>query len=330
MKPNNGRTMNTKSSQGLSLIELLVSITLGLIIVGGLTHSYSTTKTNYQLNTALTTMHSEAHYALNHIISETQQAGFLGETIHYTLIQGTSPPVAANGTCKTNNKWARMIEQPVYGLNDNVKLSSTINYTGCISKKDYLRGDIITLRSASQQIISADQAKKKPNKDRLYLLSSPEKGLIFQGQDLDKNSLASPLQSLRELQASAYYIGPAIGGDNNTCKDNQQPYSSLFRETLNSKGKPQRQEISQGIENIQIQFGIDSNGDKTINNYVDSTSSIQWDQVIAVRVWILARASCPEAGFKNTKTYILGDQKITPSDQYQRLLLSTTIPLVYR
>ncbi len=317
------KSLIRQKMRGYSLIELMVSITLGLTLITGLIVIYSKGKSNYQLTTTLSTLHNEAHHALAQIRRDTLQAGFFGETVHTSLIQGISPPT---GICTTTTQWGRMIEQPIYGLNDTIKHGSEADYTGCIAKKDYLRGDIITFRSASQYTVPYSDTRKKINYRRLYLLSSPERGLVFQGQDHHDNKLPSPLQSLRELQAHAYYVGPAIG-DNNIYCNNTQPYPSLFKETLNNRGKPQREEIAQGIENLQIQYGIDTDYDTAVNQYVDGTPSTPWNQVIAIRVWLLARAACPEIGFKNAETYQLGDKTVTPADSYRRLLLTTTLPL---
>ncbi len=315
--------LKQQKTRGYSLIELMVSITLGLALVTGLILTYSKGKSNYQLITTLSTLHNEAYYALNQIRQHALQAGFFGETLHVSLIQGTTPPT---GICSTTIQWGRMIEQAVYGLNDTLIHNSGIDYTGCIAKKDYLRGDIIIFRSASQHTLPYGDTQKTINRHRLYLLSTPEQGLVFQGQDHQKNKLPSPLQTLRELQANAYYIGPAIGKNHSSCKSTQT-YPSLYRETLNNKGKPQREEIAQGIEDLQIQYGIDTDYDNAVNQYVDGTPGTPWNQVIAIRVWLLARAACPETGFTNTETYQLGEKTVNPTDSYRRLLLTTTLPL---
>jgi hypothetical protein len=257
---------------------------------------------------------------------EISHAGYLGETVLSESITGAAPPIAANFTCATNNQWGRMIAQPIYGMNDTLKLSETADYSGCINKKDYLRGDLLAVRAMSRHTISPQEATDTSNKHRLYFLSSLEQGLIFQGQDYHQNKLDTHLQSLHEVQASVYYIASAIGADTITCS-NEQSLPALFRETLNSQGKPQREEIAQGIENLQAQYGIDTDGDGSVNQYKNGSPNLNWPEVVSVRIWILARASCPESAFTNTETYRLGDQEFTPNDHYRRLLLTTTISL---
>ena len=45
----------------------------------------------------------------------------------------------------------------------------------------------------------------------------------------------------------------------------------------------------------------------------------------AVRIWILSRADREDPDFRNTKTYVVGSQVITPNDGFRRRLLTTTV-----
>lgn len=48
-------------------------------------------------------------------------------------------------------------------------------------------------------------------------------------------------------------------------------------------------------------------------------------QIRAVRIWILSRADREDPDFRNTKTYVVGSQVITPDDGFRRRLLTTTV-----
>jgi len=69
---------------------------------------------------------------------------------------------------------------------------------------------------------------------------------------------------------------------------------SLRRQTLLPDGSVQNQEIIPGIENMQITLGIDRDGDRLVDEYVEPDGVT--DPVLTVRVEIRARAAVHENG----------------------------------
>jgi len=54
-------------------------------------------------------------------------------------------------------------------------------------------------------------------------------------------------------------------------------------------------------------------------------SGIAIDKIRAVRVWLLARTKTPILKYTDNNTYVVGNRRITPNDNYKRELLVTTI-----
>ena len=53
-----------------------------------------------------------------------------------------------------------------------------------------------------------------------------------------------------------------------------------------------------------------------------------WDDVVSVKLWVLVRGECPETGYSDTRTYILGDiANYAPADSFRRNLYSTIVAL---
>ena len=315
--------------RGSGLIELMISISLGLIIISGLSHIYLHSKTNHQSQSIMSNLHSEGHYALSQLINDIRNADYLGNTRRAEYIKGTTSPIPASGRCQNNNQWVRMLDQSIFGLNENIKVNKDLDYSKCIKRDNYLGGDVVALRFVSKTVYSASEVSSKDNQDRIYLLSSPEKGLLFQGKELSKNTLESRLTTLHQAQGSLYYIGKAVNDIPKHCVGTK-PYPALFRKSPNKRSILQREEISQGIENMQIQYGIDTDLNQSVNYYTDAAIDTPWTKVASVRVWLLMRAQCPEPGYTNKHTYTLGDQTYTPSDNYRRLLLTSTVAINHR
>jgi len=66
-------------------------------------------------------------------------------------------------------------------------------------------------------------------------------------------------------------------------------------------------------------------GNNGVINGTTTGTAFNTSRIRAVRIWILARAAMPDSNFRNTKTYVVGKNVITPNDGYRRRLLTTTV-----
>lgn len=92
------------------------------------------------------------------------------------------------------------------------------------------------------------------------------------------------------------------------------------------------QEIVEGVENIQIMYGLDTNAsfDGYANQYVQATSTTAWDKVVSVRIGVLIRTTGNVDPVADTGTYILAANTssagvtINPADDKRRRRVFTT------
>jgi len=66
--------------------------------------------------------------------------------------------------------------------------------------------------------------------------------------------------------------------------------------------------VAEGIERLEFDYGIDSNGDGSPDTYSSCSpcSAAQWNDVVAVRINLLARNSERSFGYSDLKTYAMG------------------------
>ena len=109
---------------------------------------------------------------------------------------------------------------------------------------------------------------------------------------------------------------------------------SLRMKTLVAGGRIEDHEVSPGVENLQIQFGIDTDppGADTrgaIDRYVNAEDPLlATSGVLAVRVWLRIRAEQIENGFADTAIYTYADENAGPFlDAFRRVVVSKTIYL---
>jgi len=212
-----------------------------------------------------------------------------------------------------------MIARPLFALEGGRQPPSARGYD-CIDNGEYLPGsDILTVRYGEPEP-SSPQAREG---ERLYLRSSPYRGRLFRASAADQNLLTDPHTTTRRLMAHTYYLAPS----GRRCGGESIP--ALRRKYLDSRGNPRGEELAPGVEDLQLLFGLDDDEDGQVERYLNpaETTAAGWGRVRSVRIWLLVRAECPEAGYLDENSYLLADRQppFTPNDAYRRRLFVTTV-----
>jgi len=87
--------------------------------------------------------------------------------------------------------------------------------------------------------------------------------------------------------------------------------------------------IVDGVENLQFDYGIDNapaTRDSLPDVYTNTTTHApitpanlaEWQDVVTMRVYLLARSIEASSGFTESKTYSLGPVSVSPTDSYRR------------
>ena len=86
-------------------------------------------------------------------------------------------------------------------------------------------------------------------------------------------------------------------------------------------------EIAEGVENLQILYGVDNDSDNQVDRYVASDVVSDWSQVITVQLAILVRSAKPVFKQAEKRSYMLLHNENVKEDRFQRAVFSTTIRL---
>ncbi len=89
------------------------------------------------------------------------------------------------------------------------------------------------------------------------------------------------------------------------------------------------QPFIEGVENMQILYGEDTDADGSVDAYRKATAVTDWDEVIAIRVGLLMRSEDQVSGLDpDSSAYTVLDENITaPGDRRIRRLFTSTITL---
>ena len=303
---------------GLSLIELMIALLVGLLLLGGLIQIYLSSKQSYNAQEQLARMQENGRFAMDLITRDLRRTGYWGGNRNLGVITGNPGPAAPAHTCAADNTWGRMIRWRVSGLNQNAAPGGYTCATG------HLAGtDILAIRHAGSEIIP-DASVAGNN---LFLRST-----IFQGRVMTGTLKGDPLNVIppdpptatpahwlpvvRPLVSHAYYIGDS----GQTCGAAAIP--ALFRVGL-VDGLPAAEQIATGVEQLQVRYLV--NGAYEDADTVEAAND--WPDVQAVRVWLLMRSECPESGLVNPVDFTMGDVTVAGDDGFRRQLYVSTVML---
>jgi type IV pilus assembly protein PilW len=355
--------MNVQQRQrGLTLVELLVGLAISSLIIVGTVFVYSQSRTTYALNDKQARLQEYGRYALSVLEPDLQLAGYYGFSNNPTDLRFTDGlnefPVS-----QLEQVDPQTVKEPAAihacGNNFAIDLIETVQGTngtyfsdgaGCKPKTDFQAGsDTLTIRRASTATTAATHTKLQ-----LYVNELKRSNQFIFASD----TAPGPIDASREvhdLVVHSYYVAQQ--------SDSSETTPSLRRKYLATEaGSPKiaDEEVLSGVEDMQIEFGIDSgdhdglvgidvdedkngipdNPNGLISRYVPADDVLlkapkeaaggRQAQVVAVRIWLRIRADQPEPGFVDTKPYVYANVNYTPSGAdlgYRRVLVSRTVYL---
>jgi type IV pilus assembly protein PilW len=328
--------------RGFTLVELMVALVITLILLAGIGQIFLSSKKSFNIQESLSRMQENGRYAIEMLAQDIRRAGYWGgnadvESIKGTEIASDSTIINDPGSCSaTDTNWALRLSHDVFGKNDNK------GSYACLDPYPYVAGgDILVLRYASPWVVGGTSLPldcsgatiKDCYPNKYFLRSSLFKGRLFQGTDEDNpsNTLIAPAVKTSELISRIYFVGTS--GASSKCPASGT-VKSLNRLILNSAGATESEVVANGVEDMQVRYGV-MDMDTTvvppvpILRYYDAADSLEWDKVIAVRVWLLMRSECGDTGYTNDTVYPMPDPlgKMPYNDSYRRQLYTTTVQL---
>jgi type IV pilus assembly protein PilW len=326
--PNRNNKVIAQYCAGLSLIELMVALTVGLLITAGLTTLYVNTSSSYREVEQTSSQLENGRYAMQILSDEIQHAGFYGEYYKLAL-----PPAALPDPCSTVlADLQNALPLPLQGYD-----APAISPITCLNSANFKSGtDILVIHRAE----TTPPLSTTPVSNRVYIQANARKaeiqlgdptGFVLGADKADSTPAAIfkkdgvTAADIRRYHVHIYFISPCdVMGGNGICDatdDGGKPIPTLKRIELQSGPSWSTVSLVQGIENFQVEYGIDTSGDGMPDSYVLApANTTQWSNVVALRLYLLARNIDPSAGYKDTKQYNLGLAGTTAAtnDAYKR------------
>lgn len=289
---------------GLSLVELMISLTIGLVLLAGITTLIVQQSGARREMEKSGRQIENGRYAMEILRGDIEHAGFYGEyaTPGNAIYQTPDPcETAINLQGWDPASSPVIVPVPIQGI-----AATEATPAGCAATITDRQGGTAMLtvrRTASDKI--DDPLMAAPGVTYLQVsrcdADTQQTQLAQAAFTLRLKDCAIPAP-LRRYIVRTYYVSTGA-----TLKMVEFP-------TLKSES------LVDGIENMQFEYGIDTTDDGAPDSYTAAPTAAQWENVMAVRVYLLARNNETTAGYTDAKIYNLGAaaSAVAPGGAFKR------------
>lgn len=314
-----------RRQRGFTIAELMIAVAIGLLILAGMTTLFvNNSKAQSEIEKANRQVEN-GRYAVSLLAGDLRNAGYYGEFDPTEL----ATPAAVPDPC----------ELTVAALKGGLPLhvqgydNAVAGVLGCLT--DVRVGtDVLVLRHARTCVAGAAncdpasaggpffQASLCANPSELdsgdpldhYALDTTTTTLTRHKRDCDQTAGSGTLAAIRKYESHIYFVAnnDNPGDGIPTLKRAEIGTSSAGALTLTLVP------MVEGIDNLQLEYGIDSNGDGVADLYSANPPAANgcaaalcaaenWRNVVTVKLNVLARNTEATYGFTDSKSFVLGN-----------------------
>jgi type IV pilus assembly protein PilW len=343
----------TSKQAGMTLVEIMISLLIGAILLGGILQIFLNTKQTYRMQEGISRLQENARFAMDFLSRDLRMAGLMGCLSN----QMTSITNNLNPSGTGYDPLLHAFQQNIAGTNGTAGTSAALDQPDSITLQGTF-GSGLTIESPFGPQASANIKVPSGNglsQGDIVLVSDCTQGDIFQITNANPNTSGTLVHNTGNATnpGNSNVSNPGCPGANKHClskvyDDQAQIYriSTLtysiqngangepaLWQTLTQGATTTANELVENIENMQILYGEDANGDGTPEYYVPAgTAGLNMNQVVSVRVSILASTENNLSSTPLTYTYNGANTTFkwttpTQSDRRIRRVFTSTIAL---
>lgn len=330
---------------GFSMVELLVSTALTLLLTGGIVAVFIGSRTTQNANERFAQVQETARLALDLMARDIRAAGyggcvsrpryvnssldqsgsdswnFVGAPIHGyegTALGASHAPAREALAFVASESDALLLRAPVANartlrLQRDMASDDEPLFVGDADKANWRVGDIVLAHSCEAHSYFA--VSRLEATEVHHDLESDEDGPAGTARLNSTASLGYTFSSGAELTPVAtvvYYVSPSV---------RRPSESTLWRRA----GRQSAEEIAAGVEQMQLQFGVDQDGDAAVDSYVDADAVEDWRTVRSVSVMLVIRAL--DSSQSDTATHPRSSEPAGEDEESKRQTFSTVVSL---
>ncbi len=323
-----------RSMAGMSLIELMVSITLGLIILTAVSLVFVNASSSRAEIERTSRQIENGRYAIDLLSDDLRLAGFYGELSIGSLCPTctppiTNPPAALVDPCSTTAAdWNSAIPLHLQGYDNNTSDVLAPPASCLPSSLSFQPGtDILVVRrvrTCLAGVAGCDAAVSGKPYIQVSLCATETTSHVLglQGTatfNLTKKDCTTAADK-RQYYVNVYYVSTDNGAGSTTPTLNRLEFTGAGWTTSR---------LVEGIEQFNVEYGIDTDGDGAPDVYVANPNdypagcsatcrATNWFNVVTVKLYVLARNLDSTPGYSDVKSYQLGSLAYTPASADQK------------
>ena len=318
-------TSTHKKQRGFSMVELLIAMLLSVTLAAGIVTIFVNNRHSFRQDENIARMQDDARHARREIAFDISIAGHYGD-LHLPSAVNVDDELSIEVDCgpADDEKWMYWATDPATG--ESLSLAAVDNATdltvaaahSCITGGELQDGtDVVSIkRVAGAQTIT-------PSAGTVYLRTNGTVGFLFNGPAPTAAPFAvvAPSADWR-FRPSIYFIREFA----NTPGDG---IPTLCRKIMDGAGPAMATEcLATGIENLQIEYGIDTSLDGHPNLYVSNPTVTQMQNVVAAHIFLVARTTEIDTRYTNNKTYSVSNAPdFAPNDSFHRRVFSISVSI---
>ncbi|MCG2578313.1 PilW family protein [Dechloromonas sp. XY25] len=347
--PHSAKQDSPVLAAGFSLVELMVSMAVGLALILVVSYTYVGSKQTFRTQETLSRMQETARFVFETLGYDIRMAGFTG----------CGNTATAVNTLNDSAAWDKdILNSPLIGYEGGVSTFPS-GVAGNVLRGDsltVLRGDGSDYTVASHNPSAASMqltANHDIKQGEILIATDCQHTAIFQMSNVNNNNtvsvvdhntgsgispgnctkgLGSPL--LCTALGTPYTFGPGskllrMSSVNYHIRSNAYGEPALYRLRLgaNSSGAATQfpEELAEGVENMQITYGIDAGTDKQVDQYVKADAVTDWSKVLSVRISLLIASTGTTTYTTEAQAYTYDGAAVTPTDRRLRKVFDMTI-----
>ena len=334
--------------RGMTLIEIMISLLIGVFLIGGILQIFLSTQQTYRTQENLSRMQENGRFAMEFLTRDIRMAGYQGcasnQANNMVDVKNPNPnpnPITLSVpiTAVTGND----------GVADNWNAIACSGSDKCIAGTDSISfhfgvncGNLTGVTAPNNANIKIDAVDNNNictlSQYDVLLVSDCDSADIFVATAVSSNSgdltithaanqdgLTAPKlsklyghdASLFKLKSSTFFIRSGVSG---------QPALWKMDNTKDASGT-NPVELIEGVENMQILYGEDTDADNAPNYYVpEGTAGLTMDNVVSIRISILVR-STEDNLTSEPRAYTYNGATTTPGDNRLRRVFTSTIAI---
>ncbi len=305
---------------GLSLVELMIALAIGVVLALAVTQFFLRSKISYLQDEELARMRENGRYALRYMRHELSMAGYLGGVTDSHILASTP----GGSICFD---YVIASERPLEHFNDVTTDGDTGDPSRALPPACLAAGRhqadtdmVLVRRTKDMAIVQQGQERALPDRRSLYLRVESwgaSVGLVRGGGRID--STVDLWEYIPQLVFVRNYSSEPDDGIPTLCRMRLSPTGPRMAPV---------ECLIEGVEQLQLSYGIDEDGDHQADRFETRPAPDVLRQAVAVRVYLLVRSIHPLAGYVNANSYQLGEKSVAArGDGYLRQVMGATVPL---